>query len=98
MYGIPLKFKKELPKQKYLFISVLKLADDQGISDILIITISICLIYYAHSSDVEVILLGKCSDALFKNVKYIGNHVKLIIAVYNNHIMTTYESKTSFSM
>ena len=54
------------------------------------ITITICLIYYAHSSDVEVILLGKCSDALFKNVKYIGNHVKLIIAVYNNHIITSH--------
>ena len=51
---------------------------------------SLCLIYYALSNDVEVILLGICSDALFKNVKYIGNHVKLIIAVYNNHIITSH--------
>ena len=38
------------------------------------------------------------ADALFKNVKYIGNYVKLIIAVYNNHIITTYAYKTSFNI
>ena len=32
------------------------------------------------------------------HVKYIGNHVKLIIAVYNNHIITTYAYKTSFNI